>query len=342
MCMVFWAKAGLAGDWILDLISYLILLITPLGLMNFNRKSRLLLFISPFLISTFVMLVSYFNPSYKILNEDDWKSLGIAEKLSKEVNLEKITMVSETIRYIKYVEKKDPLLAITLIYDLKNRFLDKFNNKGPTYKLIIDYENLINLKNNLFLPSITIKSKSILKDYFHFIMQIISGLVLFLFVKDKRTIRNILYILTVNAGILSFCGIVQQNHYVPSDNLNEIWGIWDTPEPRYYFASFTYKNHWSAFALIYIIISIALIANNIQRKSHKGLVSFKSISLIMTVLLLSISIPLWGSKSGTLLLIMMSFIIVLLILKYINKLNIKIFLLSIIYTSVTIFYIIYY
>ena len=174
-------------------------------------------------------------------------------------------------------------------------------------------------------------------------MQTISGLVLSLLVKDKRTIRNILYILTVNAGILSFCGIVQQNHYVPSDNLNEIWGIWDTPEPRYYFASFTYKNHWSAFALIYIIISIALIANNIQRKRHKGLVSFKSISLIMTVLLLSISIPLSGSKSGTLLLIMMSFIIVLLILKYINKLNIKIFLfIYYIYKRNHFFYIIYY
>ena len=134
-------------------------------------------------------------------------------------------------------------------------------------------------------------------------MQTISGLVLFLLVKDKRTIRNILYILTVNAGILSFCGIVQQNHYVPSDNLNEIWGIWDATEPRYYFSSFTYKNHWSAFALIYIIVSIGLIANNIQKRGYKGLVIFKSISLILTVIFLSISIPLSGSKSGTLLLI---------------------------------------
>ena len=58
-------------------------------------------------------------------------------------------MVSETIRQIKYVEKGS-LLAITLIYDLKNRFLDKFNNKGPTYQLINDYEELINLKNSSF------------------------------------------------------------------------------------------------------------------------------------------------------------------------------------------------
>ena len=55
-----------------------------------------------------------------------------------------------------------------------------------------------------------------------------SGVVFLVFVNDKKTIRNILYILAINADFL-FCGIIQQNNYVPSDNLKEIWGIWDTP-----------------------------------------------------------------------------------------------------------------
>ena len=41
MCMVFWAKAGLAGDWILRPNQLFDLIFLSIGLMNFKRKGRL-------------------------------------------------------------------------------------------------------------------------------------------------------------------------------------------------------------------------------------------------------------------------------------------------------------
>ena len=76
---------------------------------------------------------------------------------------------------------------------------------------------------------------------------------------DLEDIRKILFAVAINGGILSFAGIIQSLIYLPSDNLKEIWGIWDTPEPRYFFASFTYKNHWSSFAILVISYVICLL-----------------------------------------------------------------------------------
>ena len=39
----------------------------------------------------------------------------------------------------------------------------------------------------------------------------------------------------INTGLLAIVGLWQKLNYMPSENLLEILGIWDAPEPRYFF-----------------------------------------------------------------------------------------------------------
>ena len=48
-------------------------------------------------------------------------------------------------------------------------------------------------------------------------------------------------------------------NYEFSEDAVEILGIWDAPEPRYYFSTFTYKNHWSAFAIMSFFVGCSLL-----------------------------------------------------------------------------------
>ena len=84
------------------------------------------------------------------------------------------------------------------------------------------------------------------------------------------------------------------------ESLKEIWGIWDTPEPRYFFASFTYKNHWAAYAIIIIYMAIGLLFHEYRKNTYNYIRKPKVIFLLLTVINLLISIPLSGSRSGTL------------------------------------------
>ena len=84
----------------------------------------------------------------------------------------------------------------------------------------------------------------------------------------------------------------------PSDNLKEIFGIWDTPEPRYFYASFTYKNHWSAYAILIISCLFALKTRESLRCNFFRKNDLKSIFYFVGLGILLISIPHSGSRSG--------------------------------------------
>jgi O-antigen ligase len=90
---------------------------------------------------------------------------------------------------------------------------------------------------------------------------------------------------------------------VPGDRVKEIWGLWDAPEPRYFFSSFTYKNHWSAFALLCLGCSVSLAWREINRKGTLAWRQPKLGVCLVAVLFIGITIPLSGSRSGTFLLI---------------------------------------
>ena len=115
---------------------------------------------------------------------------------------------------------------------------------------------------------------------------------------------------------MTICGLIQKFNYSPADDLKEIWGIWDTPEPRYYFASFTYKNHWSCFAILSIFLNFCMIFKNFNKKRDL-LINLKRNTLsISSVLIIYSSIPISGSRSGT---IFASFYIIMFIIYLLFK-----------------------
>ena len=247
--------------------------------------------------------VSYFNPSYRILENKEWNELNFEEVLSEETNIEKIIMVLENFKNISDLSSVNPNLAHTVFFDFKNRYFDKFpKSNSSSAKLIYDYENLISLTPNGFFPTLVISSTNIIINFVHKICQLSIGIIFFLLLSERKTIRKLLFIVTINAGLLAVVGIWQKLNYIPSDNQLEILGIWDTPEPRYFFATFTYKNHWSAFALIVISIATGLLTDSYRNYGLDSFRKIKSLFIFLSIIFLAISIPLSGSRSGTILL----------------------------------------
>ena len=279
--------------------------------------------------------VSYFNPSYRILENKEWNELNFEEVLSEETNIEKIIMVLENFKNISDLSSVNPNLAHTVFFDFKNRYFDKFpKSNSSSAKLIYDYENLISLTPNGFFPTLVTSSTNIIINFVHKICQLSIGIIFFLLLSERKTIRKLLFIVTINAGLLAVVGIWQKLNYIPSDNQLEILGIWDTPEPRYFFATFTYKNHWSAFALIVISIATGLLTDSFRRYGLDSFRKIKSLFIFLSIIFLAISIPLSGSRSGTILLALTVTMLSVVILKNFADASVKKW--AILFISITI------
>ena len=303
--LVSWAKAGLAGDWILNTIN---LVVFALLITLFKAKEKIqfrLLSILPILILCAQFLVSYSNPLFTVIEESGWAKLNIDKYFTQETDIEKIILVSKVFKDIEILSDKKPELAHAVFFDFKNHFFDKYPGyDGPTAILIFEYEKIIRNRPNSFVPSSVISNRGLLIDFINKISQVLIGIILFFNVNKRKYIRSILLVLSVNIGILAFVGILQKLNYTPSDSRLEILGIWNAPEPRYFFSSFTYKNHWSAFALMGLCTSIALLVDSYRRYGKSFTKKISNFLLFLSILLIVISIPLSGSRSGTMLMIL--------------------------------------
>ena len=272
-----------------------------------HPSERLLLFrnlIPVFFVAIYVS-ISFLNPSFKTLSPKEWYEMNIDHTFSMEQNIEKTNFLRNGFRNIISVQEKDPGLAIALFYDLKNRYKDRFGStSSPCSDLLISYEEKIKLKKYLFLPSCPISNKAYLFSCIHFIFLIMFGVIMYSALRSRREIRLCVLIITINAGLLALAGIIQKINYVPNENLKEIFGIWDTPEPRYFYASFTYKNHWSCFALISLFLMFSLLHHQIKTSTLKLIHDKKIFFISMLILLTVISIPHSGSRSGFLILLL--------------------------------------
>ena len=155
--LVTWAKAGLAGNWLLFSIDAVVIL----SLFSLYRKKysakNILLCSTPVILLCLQFYISCLNPSFKSLTDKDWNQLNIREYFAKEQNLDKIILISEGIESIIFTLEKDPELANSLFFDLKNRYFDKYpGSTSSTSKLLHKYQEIITLKPNNLIPSIAI------------------------------------------------------------------------------------------------------------------------------------------------------------------------------------------
>lgn len=331
-----WLNAGLAGEWLSRLFAIIVfvLFVKTIFVNRKEMKSIWCIFL-PIIYLLLLFLISSFNINFQKLDELKWKSLDLENAIVKETDPEKIEMINNHFRNIYLMEKQDPELAIAIFFNLKNLYLKTFgNNPTPALSTISKYENLITRNTSHFIPSSIIASHSIIPDYLYIIFSILFFYICYLSFHNKKSIRRLLMTLFISSGILASVGIYQKYNYAPINNTPEIFGIWNAPEPRYFFSSFTYKNHWSCFAVISLSVGFAFLLRNIHINNDYFLRSkiIPFVSLICFILFTSIVYS--ASRSG----VIISVLFILILFPYIKIVKSKVFFV-IIFLSFSIFFI---
>ena len=295
-----WAKAGLEYDWILWAVDLVVLVVALSTMVSQSDKGRhFVLSLTPILVFGFYVFLSFLNPRYDTLTTQEWNEMNAGKYFSEEKNLEKIAVLSNGFRNINAVREKDPQLALTLFFDLKNRFYDQFSETdSPCSNFLKAYEKKIGCEPIEFLPSVPMRNSQSMQASIHFLFQLTFGIATYFSLRTRNEIRNFVWVVGANGGLLALIGILQKLSYVPADDLKEIFGLWNAPEPRYFYSSFTYKNHWCAFALLSLFSALALLYYQFKHTSKKIIHSKSIVFLSFIIVCLLISIPHSGSRSG--------------------------------------------
>jgi O-antigen ligase len=127
-----------------------------------------------------------------------------------------------------------------------------------------------------------------------------SGLNLALGASRLRTLHLVFAVLAANATALAVFGTVQK--LVGSSGL--YFGAVPSPQPVF-FASFVYDNHWAAFALLSLAALIGLVLHSLGR-GGAGLFQGPAFGGGVAAALIAITIPLSGSRAGTLILLVLA------------------------------------
>ena len=317
LILVVLSKGGLGGTWILLLIDFCALTLCANYLLRNRKKLRfekILLFV-PILTIVISFIISLSNPSFRHLEKKDLIDLKLEDYLSKEEDVRKSLMISGDLRSIAEIHSYDPLLSLAIFLDLKNRFSDVFGENNVGYKFLSKIEDKLVIESSSYVPTIITLNNSLFLQNFHLICQLIFGLVIFFNFDHRREIRYALATLFIFGTLLAVLGIFQKINYFPSKHGKEIFGIWDAPEPRYFYSSFTYKNHWSAFAILSLMSGVALIGHFLKRKHHFSGFSPRIFIFIVLIIPLVVSIPHSGSRSGMLVLVVLFFFSIPILLK---------------------------
>lgn len=301
-----WAKAGLGFQWNPWLVNLAVAIAAvSLFASHPNKWKDFSVTFAPVLLIGFIIFVSFLNPRFKTLGIKEWSELNAEQYLSEEPDLEKILIITKGFRNIQAVSEKDPQLALTLFFDLKNRYADQFKKtNSPCSNLLDAYEEKITCKHIEALPSVPLRNSTSIHGAIHFLFQITFGIVTFFALRTRKEIRNFVFGIAISGGLLALIGIFQKVHYVPGDEVKEIFGIWNAPEPRYFYSSFTYKNHWCAFSLLSLFPVIALLYYEFKNTDKKLIHSKSVFFLVAVVICLLISIPHSGSRSGVVILLL--------------------------------------
>ena len=156
---VSWAKAGLAGKWLLFLVD-VVVLVSLFSLLKgkFINKKTLFCFI-PITLLSVQYIISFFNPSFASLGKEELTKVKVNTYIQREQNLDKAIMVSEGMESIAFTSKNDPALANSLFFDLKNRYYDKFpDSTSASAQLLEKYQSQISLNSNGLIPNSAIQN----------------------------------------------------------------------------------------------------------------------------------------------------------------------------------------
>ena len=119
---------------------------------------------------------------------------------------------------------------------------------------------------------------------------------LVLILRQRRAIRLLLLVVVSNAALLAIFGTAQKLVHAKGIYFDAI----KTPQV-YFFASFVYHNHWGAFTLLMLAAVLALTWHYGRRREARDFFHTPAFGGIVVLLMLAVTIPLSGSRSSTLL-----------------------------------------
>jgi len=149
-----------------------------------------------------------------------------------------------------------------------------------------------------WLPSSAVPEATKRKTPILFYLLIIQGPAVFLIFRRRGLTRVLLWTILINTIILSIAGI-----FVKGSGSSKILWSFSTIEPRYFFSTFNYKNHWGAYCILNLGIIGALLNYYVRYPRHQNRRSrYSPIPiLILAGVIIGLTVPISGSRSCSLL-----------------------------------------
>jgi O-antigen ligase len=116
-----------------------------------------------------------------------------------------------------------------------------------------------------------------------------------LIVRQRWALRALLLLAVANALALSVFGTAQKLAHAPGIYFGKM-----ATKQTYFFASFVYHNHWGAFMLLMLAAAIGLLWRAAQRHQARNFFHSPAFAGLVIVFLLAATVPLSGSRSCTL------------------------------------------
>ena len=180
-------------------------------------------------------------------------------------------------------------LAIILIVSSLNPSHETNYLAGPIITILSERDHIRWLPATAFAPETGIHAISLI------VLLGITGPGVFIIFNRRKTIRIVLWLITINALVLSITGFVYK-----TAGSSKILGHFEPADARYFFSTFTYKNHWGAFCILALGGIGALTQYYKTNSSIRNLRSKSPIPvLVLASFLIGLTVPVSGSRSCT-------------------------------------------
>ena len=311
-----WAKAGLLPWWnwfLLGGVSFGfcgVLLLRAEGgrALKLPWKPALPVFVFLGLTGWSLLHPAYNPPASLRYNQQEFEEAALRERWKPLA-----VFVDKELVDVRAQAGVDPGLALSLFHQFRGRYLELRREsqrslgqyESPFDEFVNRFAAQLEKETPAWAPRSLVGGDYTWRRGFPIGLLILQGILLWQYLSSRRLIRGLLLVAALNGALLAVAGTLQKLSYEAGDRVLEIWGLWNAPEPRYYFASFTYKNHWAAFALSGTCAGIGLIWDECRGKGTWAWKEPVATGCLAAVVLVAVSVPLSGSRSGVCLLILL-------------------------------------
>ena len=257
-----------------------------------------------FLYNTFCALNPYIDASLnKLLIKINLDSIKSLEEKQRSL------IYSDILENLEKVNENDSSTSFAL-----NIEIDRTINSGEILvSRIINYH--LHFVSSPFLPASIFLGQMGYHTATYLLLTLLIPVIITAEIKNRKTLFRCFYILAISSFILATIGIYLRFLYLNGlINFEDkgLW-LWAPSEPRIFFSSFSYKNHWSAYAILILSIVFTLIPLY-TKNSRIGFLRNNSVVFLTIVSLIIISSVFYSnSNSG---IILTSFLTLISILFY--------------------------